>query len=49
MDEEKAKKLFNRIDVNNNGSIDYLEWIDFLDPQLLGGLNPKFKSADFEL
>jgi proline dehydrogenase len=44
MEEKKMAKLFRKMDVDNSGDIDYVEWINFLDPRLLGGLNPEFKS-----
>ncbi len=30
---------------HQSGTIDYVEWISFLDPRHLGGLTPKFRSA----
>jgi len=40
----KTRKLFDKMDTNKSGDVDFVEWIDFLDPKLLGGLNPKFRS-----
>jgi len=42
--EEKARRLFARMDRDGSDSVDYLEWVSFLDPQLLGGLAPKFRA-----
>ena len=41
--EKTVKRIFKQIDSNASGDIDYLEWISFLDPRLLGGLNPHRK------
>jgi proline dehydrogenase len=43
LNEKISKRLFKRIDSNKSGDIDYLEWISFLDPRLLGGLHPTYK------
>ncbi|KAL0486837.1 proline dehydrogenase [Acrasis kona] len=40
----KTRKLFDKMDANKSGDVDFVEWINFLDPKLLGGLNPKFKT-----
>jgi proline dehydrogenase len=45
LDDERSKKLFERMDTDKSGTVDYMEWINFLDPRHIGGLNPKFKSA----
>ncbi len=44
LSEEKVTRLFNKIDRDRSGAIDYLEWIHFLDPRMLGGLTPRFQS-----
>ncbi len=32
------------MNATGSGNVDFLEWINFLDPRQLGGLNPKFRS-----
>lgn len=43
--ESNEAELFKRMDRDGSGSIDFLEWITFLDPKLLGGLNPSLRIA----
>ena len=45
LEEQKCRRLFDMMDRDKSGSIDFLEWVSFLDPKLLGGLSPKFRSA----
>jgi proline dehydrogenase len=44
LDSARARRVFDLMDKDKSGGIDYLEWVSFLDPQLLGGLAPKFRS-----
>lgn len=38
--EEEARRLFDSMDVDKSAEVDYLEWINFLDPRTLAGPNP---------